>query len=157
MRLIQQAPIGKVLVELDDQEYLMLKLLMCPESQIKEVWLRLWATVADYEELHFFCKDFMPTAIMRLYRHGLLDELMPLIRGNRHFMRGLPKFIWSKNQLLLREARQISAYFANAGIDFSFAKGVGRMLEVGGNELYRISRDIDVLVPWDRHENVNVP
>jgi len=152
MQLIQQAPIGKVLVELDDQEYLMLKLLMCPESQIQEVWVRLWATVADYEELHFFCKDFMPTAIMRLYRHGLLDELMPLIRGNRHFMRGLPKFIWSKNQLLLREARQISAYFANAGIDFSFAKGVGRMLEVGGNELYRISRDIDVLVPWDQFD-----
>lgn len=152
MQLIQQAPIGKVLVELDDQEYMMLKLLMCPESQIQEVWVRLWATVADYEELHFFCKDFMPTAIMRLYRHGLLDELMPLIRGNRHFMRGLPKFIWSKNQLLLREARQISAYFANAGIDFSFAKGVGRMLEVGGNELYRISRDIDVLVPWDQFD-----
>ena len=81
-----------------------------------------------------------------------LDELMPLIRGNRHFMRGLPKFIWSKNQLLLREARQISACFANAGIDFSFAKGVGRMLEVGGNELYRISRDIDVLVPWDQFD-----
>jgi len=152
MQLIQKAPIGKILVELDYQEYLMLKLLMCPESQIKEVWLRLWATVADYEELHFFCKDFMPTAIMRLYRYRLLDELMPLIRGNRHFMRGLPKFIWSKNQLLLREARQISACFANAGIDFSFAKGVGRMLEVGGNELYRISRDIDVLVPWDQFD-----
>ena len=152
MQLTQKALIGKTIVELDTQEYLMLKLLMCPESQIQEVWVRLWATIADYEELHFFCKDFMPTAIMRLYRYGLLDELMPLIRGNRHFMRGLPKFIWSKNQLLLREARQISVFFANAGIDFSFAKGVGRMLELGGSELYRISRDIDVLVPWDQFD-----
>lgn len=153
MKLIQKAPIGKITVEADLQEYLMLKLLMCPESQIQEAWTRLWATVADYEELHFFCKDFMPTAIMRLYRYGLLDELMPLIRGNRHFMRGLPKFIWSKNQLLLREARQISVCFTNAGIDFSFVKGVGRMLEAGASELYRISRDIDVLVRWDQFDH----
>lgn len=153
MKLIQKAPMGKITVEPDLQEYLMLKLLMCPESQIYEVWVRLWETVEDYEELHFFCKDFMPTAIMRLYRYGLLDELMPLTRGNRHFMRGLPKFIWSKNQLLLREARQISVYFTNAGIDFSFVKGVGRMFEAGASELYRISRDIDVLVRWDQFDH----
>lgn len=152
MQLIQKAPIGKIVVELDTQEHLMLKLLMCPESQIKEVWIKLWATVSDYEGFHFFCKDFMPTALARLYRHGLLDELMPLVRGNRHFMRGLPKFIWSKNQMLLREARQISACFSNAKINFSFVKGVGKMFEVGGNALYRISRDIDILVLWDQFD-----
>jgi hypothetical protein len=152
MQLIQKAPIGKILVELDPQECLMLKLLMCPESQIKELWMRLWATVSDYEELSFFCKDFMPMTVARLNRHGLLDEMIPLIRGNRHFMRSLPKFVWSKNQLFLREARQISVYFTNAEIDLSFAKGVGRMLEVGGSELFRISRDIDILVPWDQFD-----
>jgi len=152
MQLSQKAPIGRIVVELDAQEYLMLKLLMCPENQIKEVWTKLWRTVSDYEELHFFCKDFMPTAVARLYRHGLLDELMPLVRGNRHFMRGLPKFIWSKNQLILREARQVAALFASAGLDLAFVKGVGRMLELGGSGLYRISRDIDVLVPWDQFD-----
>lgn len=152
MRLIQKAPIGTVLVELDSQECLMLKLLICPESQTKEVWIKLWETVSDYEALHFFCKDFMPSAVARLNKLGLLDELVPLIRGNRHFIRGLPKFIWSKNQLILREARQVTALFSNAGLDLAFVKGVGRMLEIGGSELYRISRDIDILVPWNQFD-----
>jgi hypothetical protein len=152
MELIQKTPIGKVLVELDSQELLMLKLLMCHENEIKQLWKSLWATVADYEDLHFFCKEFMPTVVARLNRHELLDELMPFINGNSHFIRGFSKFFWLKNQIILREARQVSVFFSNAGIDFSFFKGVGRMLEVGGSDLYRISRDIDLLVPWDQFD-----
>jgi len=152
MRLIQKAPIGIVLVELDSQECLMLRLLMCPESQIKDIWVKLWEKVPDYEVLHFFCKDFMPTVVARLNRLGLLDELLPVVKGNRHFMRGLPKFIWLKNQLILREAHQLASLFTNAGFDFAFFKGVGRMFELGGSGLYRISRDIDVLVPWDQFD-----
>lgn len=152
MQLIQKTPIGKILVKLDSQECLMLKLLMCHENEIKQLWKSLWATVADYEDLHFFCKDFMPTVIARLNRHELLDELMPFINGNSHFIRGLSKFFWLKNQIILREARQVSVLFSNTGIDFSFFKGVGRMLEVGGSDLYRISRDIDLLVPWDQFD-----
>lgn len=150
MQLIQNSPIGKIFVEIDSQECLMLKLLMCKENEIKQLWKSLWATVADYEDLHFFCKDFMPTVIARLNQHELLDELMPFINGNSHFIRGLSKFFWLKNQIILRETRQVSVFFSNAGIDFSFFKGVGRMLEVGGNDLYRITRDIDLLVPWDQ-------
>jgi hypothetical protein len=150
MQLIQKAPIGTIFVELDSQECQMLRLLMCPDRQIKDIWIKLWASVSDYEELHFFCKDFMPTVVARLNRLGLLDELIPLVRGNRHFMRGLPKFMWSKNQLIIREARQVAILFGSAGLDFSFVKGVGRMLEIGDSALYRISRDIDVLVPWDQ-------
>jgi hypothetical protein len=125
---------------------------MCHENEIKQLWKSLWATVADYEDLHFFCKEFMPTVVARLNRHELLDELMPFINGNSHFIRGFSKFFWLKNQIILREARQVSVFFSNAGIDFSFFKGVGRMLEVGGSDLYRISRDIDLLVPWDQFD-----
>ena len=113
MQLIQKTPIGKILVELDSQECLMLKLLTCHQNEIRQLWKSLWATVADYEDLHFFCKDFMPTVIARLNRHELLDELMPFINGNSHFMRGLSKFFWLKNQIILREARQVSVLFSN--------------------------------------------
>ena len=152
MRLSQSAPIGQISVDLELQELLMLRLLVCPKNQIAEVWIALWKTVADYEALHFFCRDFMPTAVMRLQKYKLLDHLIYFVPGNHHFIRGLPKFSWSKNQLLLREAHNIINLFSLARIDISFIKGVGKMLETQELSLFRVSRDIDILVKWEQLE-----
>jgi Uncharacterised nucleotidyltransferase len=107
-----------------------------------EAW-REWRALVEIEALDRASLRLLPQLYRNLVQHGVADPWLGKLKG-------IYRYAWSRNQLMLGATAGVLAAFRAAGIETLILKGVALSALHYRDRGARPMDDIDVLVPW-RH------
>lgn len=122
----------------DDQK-LLLKALFSDGETAVEVW-DAWRERVSFEHLDAGSQRLVPLLLNKLQR-------LNIEHSDLRKYRSVARYVWFKNQLLLRAAQKVLGVFAEAHIPAILLKGLPVTLLYYGDHCLRPMSDLDILVP----------
>lgn len=117
----------------------LLQAILLPGPKWEQAYLQ-WKRIMPWDDIDFSQFRLLPLLFHRLKAEGYQDELSAKLKG-------VLRFQWAKNQLLMNFAGETARTLKEWGTPFLFLKGMALALSVYGDPKLRYMDDIDVLVP----------
>ena len=118
---------------------LLLKAAVLKGTPAMDAW-RKWRKEADLDAVDFGSHRMLPQLYRNLLDHGVSDPLLPKLRG-------VYRYYWCKNELLLVRGAAALAAFRAANIEVIALKGSALIVSYYGDSGLRPLQDLDFLVP----------
>ena len=125
----------------------LLKACTCPPDQFAEHW-RAWRELEDIEQLDESSNRLVPLLFRQAERAGLIDAEMGRLRG-------IYRYQWCRNQLMLSELRRVIAALQQASIDVMLLKGAALIKNYYGDPGLRPMSDLDIMVRPDHFDEAS--
>jgi hypothetical protein len=122
----------------------LLRACTCPSDQFAEHW-RVWRALEDIEHLDESSNRLVPLLFRQAERAGLIDAEMGRLRG-------IYRYQWCRNQLMLSELRRVIAVLQQASIEVILLKGAALIQQYYGDPGLRPMSDLDIMVRPDKFE-----
>lgn len=111
--ILSESNYGTFLLFLNENQQLMFEMFESIDnvSLLLDKWNKIWSNISDYEELDSNCKSVMSITISILQQKIKSEDWYALTKNDPAFLFGLPKYAWSKNQVILDEYNRLDKLF----------------------------------------------
>lgn len=124
--------------QIDSTQLSLLKACLAPADEIERHW-RAWREQADFDSLDDASNRLLPLLYRRLEAAGIADPDMARLRG-------VYRYHWCRNQLLLAELRRLLPALRELGVEVLLLKGAALIHRYYHDPGIRPMSDLDIMI-----------
>lgn len=145
-KLFQELSLGTFSINICKKEIIALRLIYADDSIFEPLWDYFWDDIREPDELPASCICLMPLIANRALQLVKPQFWSRSNKLNLNFLKGLPKYTWTRNMIALSNFEKISRSCSECGIEIVVIKGISELLPGGRRAKLRPTSDIDILI-----------
>jgi hypothetical protein len=109
LTLLIKSHVGYFELSLSESQQLLFEIITSENNidSIEDKWIQLWDKLDDYELLDNASKSVMSLTVSKLSKNLNFKTWDQHTKNNPYFLVGLPKYAWTKNNLLIKKFKDI--------------------------------------------------
>jgi len=115
-------------------------------------WDSFWGDVETYDDLPYGCHLIMHHIIRKVQRTHWIPSWKIVGSKNLNFLSGLPKYNWTKNQLLRKHVQRIDAVFRTLPVNVFAINGLAENIGEPGPPWFRSNPMAEVLIQREDYD-----